>query len=41
LITGAQVAHKLQVGADLVTAPDAALPAWARIGQETGSRGPA
>ncbi len=40
LVTGAQVAHKLQVGADLVTAPDAALPAWARIGQETGSRGP-
>jgi hypothetical protein len=40
LITGAQVAHKLQVGADLVTAPDAALPAWAKIGQEIGSRGP-
>jgi hypothetical protein len=40
LVTGAQVAHKLQVGADLVTAPDAALPAWARIGQEAGSRGP-
>jgi hypothetical protein len=40
LVTGAQVAHKLQVGADLVTASDAALPTWARIGQETGSRGP-
>jgi hypothetical protein len=40
LVTGAQVSHSLQVGADLITAPDAALPEWARISEETGSRGP-
>lgn len=40
LVTGAQVSHKLQVAADLLTAPDAALPAWARINEEADSRGP-
>jgi hypothetical protein len=40
LLTGAQVSHGLQVAADLLAAPDAALPDWARIGAESGSRGP-
>jgi hypothetical protein len=40
LVTGAQVSHKVAVVADLLTAPDAALPDWARISAESGSRGP-
>ncbi len=40
LLTGAQVARKLRVAADLLAAPDSALPDWARIGVESGSRGP-
>lgn len=40
LITGAQVSRKLKVAADLLTAPNAALPEWARIGVESSSRGP-
>jgi hypothetical protein len=40
LATGAQIAHKVVVAADLLAAPDAALPDWARIGAESGSRGP-
>ncbi|MGL6096239.1 MAG: hypothetical protein ACRC7O_10650 [Fimbriiglobus sp.] len=38
--TGAQVSKKLRVTADLLAAPNAALPDWARIGAESGSRGP-
>lgn len=38
--TGAQVSRKLSVTADLLAAPDAALPDWARIGAESDSRGP-
>ena len=38
--TGAQIARKLQVAADVLAAPDAALPEWARIGVESSSRGP-
>jgi hypothetical protein len=41
LVTGAQVSRALHVAADLLTAPDDALPDWARIGAESGSRGPA
>jgi hypothetical protein len=40
LVTGAQVSRKVAVVADLLTAPDAALPDWARISGESGSRGP-
>lgn len=40
LATGAEVARKLNVAADLLAAPNAALPDWARIGAESGSRGP-
>ena len=40
VVTGAQVSHKVAVVADLLTAPDAALPDWARISAESGSRGP-
>lgn len=39
--TGAEVARKLSVAADLLAAPNAALPDWARIGEESNSRGPA
>jgi hypothetical protein len=39
-VTGALISRKLQVAADLLTAPDALLPDWARIGAESGSRGP-
>jgi hypothetical protein len=38
ITTGAQVSRVLKVAADVVTAPDGALPAWARTGSE-GSRG--
>lgn len=38
--TGAQVSKKVSVTADLLTAPDAALPVWAKIGEESNSRGP-
>ncbi len=38
--TGAQIARKLQVAADVLAAPDAALPLWARVGVESSSRGP-
>jgi hypothetical protein len=38
LLTGAQVSRKLRVAADLITAPDAALPEWARIGREASTR---
>lgn len=38
--TGAQVARKLTVAADLLAAPNAALPDWAQIGEESDSRGP-
>lgn len=41
LTTGAQVSRKLKVVADLLTAPNASLPDWARISSESGSRGPA
>jgi hypothetical protein len=41
LVTGAQISHKVAVAADLLVAPDAALPDWARISAESGSRGPA
>lgn len=41
LVTGAQVSRVLHVAADLLTAPDNVLPDWARIGAESGSRGPA
>jgi hypothetical protein len=37
--TGAQLSKFLFVGADVIHAPDAALPEWARAGHE-GSRGP-
>lgn len=40
LITGAQVSRKLRVAADLWAAPENALPAWARRGNESTSRGP-
>lgn len=40
VITGAQVARKLKVTADLYAAPNTALPAWARSGVESSSRGP-
>jgi hypothetical protein len=40
LATGAQISHKVAVAADLLVAPDAALPDWARISAESGSRGP-
>lgn len=39
--SGAQVARKLSVAADLLAAPNATLPEWARIGEESDSRGPA
>ncbi len=32
--SGAQVANELQVEADVISAPDASLPRWARTGQE-------
>jgi hypothetical protein len=40
IATGAQVSRKLKVSADLLAAPNDALPQWARIGEESGSRGP-
>jgi hypothetical protein len=40
IVTGAQVSRVLQVAADLLTAPDASLPDFARISAESGSRGP-
>lgn len=40
IATGAQVARKLRVTADLLAAGNAALPDWARISAESGSRGP-
>ncbi|MGH8659248.1 MAG: hypothetical protein ACREV4_12450 [Gammaproteobacteria bacterium] len=40
LVTGAQIARKLKVAADLFAAPSANLPEWARIGVESSSRGP-
>lgn len=40
VITGAQVARKLRVAADVLAAPNTALPEWARIGVESDSRGP-
>jgi hypothetical protein len=39
--TGAQVSRKVSVAADLLAAPNSALPEWARIGAESDSRGPA
>ena len=36
--TGAQLADLLIVGADVVHAPDAALPEWARLGHENSRR---
>jgi hypothetical protein len=33
--TGTDVAAKLQVGADVISAPETALPAWAKTGQES------
>jgi len=38
--SGAQASRKVNVAADLLAAPNAALPNWARVGQESGSRGP-
>jgi hypothetical protein len=35
IVTGAQVSRALNVGADVISAPDTDLPDWARIGQET------
>lgn len=40
LVTGTQVSRVLRVRADLLAAPEAALPEWARAGNEVGSRGP-
>jgi hypothetical protein len=40
LLTGAQVSRKLKVAADLLAAPNSALPEWARTGAESSSRGP-
>jgi hypothetical protein len=40
IVTGAQVARKLKVVAELLAGPNAALPDWARIGVESTSRGP-
>ena len=39
IMTGAQLSKFLFVGADVIQAPDTALPEWARAGHE-GSRGP-
>lgn len=39
-VTGAEVARKLKVTADLFAAPNETLPEWARIGVESSSRGP-
>jgi hypothetical protein len=39
ITTGAQLSQLLFVGADVIHAPDTALPEWARAGHE-GSRGP-
>jgi hypothetical protein len=36
--SGAQVANNLFVGATVISAPDSALPAWARAGQESSRR---
>jgi len=35
ITTGAQIATKLIVGADVISAPENALPAWAKTGQES------
>lgn len=35
IASGAQVSAVLQVGADVISAPDATLPAWAKLGQES------
>ncbi len=35
ITSGAQVSTKLLVGADVMTAPESALPLWARTGQES------
>jgi hypothetical protein len=35
ITTGTQVATRLQVGASVISAPEAALPAWAKMGQES------
>jgi hypothetical protein len=40
VITGAQIARKLKVAADLFAVPNTALPEWARTGVESSSRGP-
>jgi len=39
IVSGAQVSRKLSVAADLLAAPNAALPEPARIGEESSSRG--
>jgi len=41
LTSGADAATKLVVGADVISAPEAAIPAWARTGQESSRRIPA
>jgi hypothetical protein len=40
ITSGTQVSRTLRVVADLLTAPEAALPDWARRGNESTSRGP-
>ncbi|ARV57428.1 hypothetical protein BZZ01_01195 [Nostocales cyanobacterium HT-58-2] len=38
ITSGAQVAAKLAVGADVILAPEAVLPEWAQTGEESSSR---
>jgi len=40
LVTGTQVSRALRVTADLLATPEISLPEWARVGNESGSRGP-
>lgn len=40
LVSGSQISRVLRVTADLLAAPELALPEWARAGNEVGSRGP-
>ncbi len=41
VVTGTDVSRRLEVAANLVVAPENRLPAWARLGLEAESRGPA
>lgn len=40
LVTGAQISRNLTVASDLLAIQNSALPDWARIGEESDSRGP-